>query len=862
MTPLGSVPGLRLGIRLPQYASSWSHLRDAAIRAESLGFHSAWLNDHLWTPGRLHRDDAFDAFIGLAAVAAVTARMELGTAVMSASYRPAALAAKMASVLDVVSGGRLVLGIGTGSDQGEHRAYGYPLASPRERTAGLLDTLDVIEAMWASPDGATIEGILDDAPCNPPPVRRPRPPILMAAHKARLLRIAGARADGIFAAFLSPDDLRRRVDIARAAREEAGIAAPLRVAVYIYALPVRSEAEALEWIAPEAAALGSSPRALLKWLPSRGLAASPEEIATTLRQFADAGATDAVLVLPNRVPLEAIDALAEVATPTTGTDPTRGQTPPGDRPQITNSLQSISALPPWGQTPRGDRPQGGSVPKGGAGGITSVGANLVDLLVEQHRRGGRGGDAAVSDEDGTWDFDGLGAALRRAAGALRSAGVGHGDHVAVVMRDGRSWVQAVLGIAAAGGVAIPLDSTMNPQVLAEMLDDAAVSVVVSEDEIPVGAWRVIRPEQMDAGAPVPIAPVHPDDLAYIIYSSGSTGSPKGAMHAHRDMRTSVDGYSADVLTLGPGDICHAVSRGYTSLGFGNGFFRPLGTGAHMVHTHAKPNVRTVLHACRDHGVTVLSGVPTFWSQLAQFLSRHPDQRSLLGTVRLGVSSGDSLPGPVLTRIREAIPGLDVVEGFGCSEASNIVLSTRPGDDLPGRLGRAVPGSEVSLRDEEGVPVEPGAPGRLWIRSESNTSGYWRRSDLTRDLVHGDWVRMSDTLVEEADGVFRHVGRHDDLFKVDAKFVSPVQVEGFILEHPAVAEVAVVGRPDDKGLMRVIAVVVATEDADPTAAEHEIHASVAHNLGAYAAPSVFEWRDELPRLASGKVARRVLREGAG
>ncbi len=826
MTPLGSGPGLRLGIRLPQYASSWSHLRDAAIRAESLGFHSAWLNDHLWTPGRLHRDDAFDAFTGLAAVAAVTARMELGTAVMSASYRPPALAAKMASVLDVISGGRLVLGIGTGSDQGEHRAYGYPLASPRERTAGLLDTLDVIEAMWASPDGATIEGILDDAPCNPPPVRRPRPPILMAAHKTRLLRIAGARADGIFAAFLSPDDLRRRVDIARAAREEAGVAAPLRVAVYIYALPVRSEAEALEWIAPEAAALGSSPRALLKWLPSRGLAASPEEIATTLRQFADAGATDAVLVLPNRVPLEAIDALAEVAS-----------------------------------TNNGDRPQGGSVPIVGAGGITSVGANLVDLLVEQHRRGGRGGDAAVSDEDGTWDFDELGAALRRAAGALRSAGVGHGDHVAVVMRDGRPWVQAVLGIAAVGGVAVPLDSTMKPQLLAEMLDDAAVSVVVSEDEIPVGVWRVIRPEQMDAGAPTPIAPVHPDDLAYIIYSSGSTGSPKGAMHAHRDMRTSVDGYSADVLTLGPGDICHAVSRGYTSLGFGNGFFRPLGRGAHIVHTRAKPNVRTVLHACRDHGVTVLSGVPTFWSQLAQFLSRHPDQRSLLSTVRLGVSSGDSLPGPVLTRIREAIPGLDVLEGFGCAETSNIVLSTRLGDDLPGRLGRAVPGSEVSLRDEDGVPVEPGAPGRLWIRSESNTSGYWRRSDLTRDLVHGDWVRMSDTLVEEADGVFRHVGRHDDLFKVDAKFVSPVQVEGFILEHPAVAEVAVVGRPDDKGLMRVIAVVVATEDADPTAAEHEIHASVAHNLGAHAAPSVIEWRDELPRLASGKVARRVLREGA-
>jgi benzoate-CoA ligase len=218
---------------------------------------------------------------------------------------------------------------------------------------------------------------------------------------------------------------------------------------------------------------------------------------------------------------------------------------------------------------------------------------------------------------------------------------------------------------------------------------------------------------------------------------------------------------------------------------------------------------------------------------------------------------------VLTRLREVLPGLDVLEGFGCSEASNIVLSTRPGDDLPGRLGTPVAGAEVSLRDGDGAPVEPGTPGQLWIRTESNTSGYWRRSDLTRDLVHGEWVRMSDMLVEQ-DGVFRHVGRADDLFKVDAKFVSPVQVEGVIHEHPAVSEVAVVGRADDAGLMRVVAVIVPTAEAGAhdarTRADMEIRQAVAHALGAYAAPSVVEWRDELPRLSSGKVARRMLREG--
>ena len=818
-------PGLRVGLRLPQYASSWPDLRDAAIRAESLGFDSAWLNDHLWTPGRLHGDDAVDAFTGLAAVAAVTDRITLGTAVLSASYRPAALAAKMATVLDVISGGRLVLGIGTGSDAAEHRAYGYPFPPARARTDGLVHSLDVLDAMWGSPDGASVAGTLDGAPCNPPPISLPRPPVLVAAHRPVLLRIAGARADGLFAAFLSPDDLRRRVAIARDARREAGGGDDLRVAVYLYALPIRDEDEALGWIAPEAHALGSSPRMLLKWLGTRGLVAPPAEIADTLTRYADAGATDAVLVLPNRVPPQAIDALAEVRAAHADADGAEHPARPGDARRVASARH-----------------------------------NLVDLLVEQHRRAGRGGNAAVSDRTGTWDYDALSLAMRRAAAALRAAGLRAGQHVAVVLRDGRPWVQAVLGVAAAGGVAIPLDPDTAPGALGDVLADAAVGMVVADGPVPGGPWRVIGTDVLDAGRAAGIAPVHPEDLAYIIYSSGSTGRPKGAMHAHRDMRTSVEGYAGQVLGLGPGDTCHAVSRGFTSLGFGNGFFRPLGRGAHVVHLPTRPTVRTVSRACAGHGVTVLSGVPTFWSQLAAFLARHPDEHRTLQGLRLGVSSGDSLPGPVLERLAEVLPGLDVLEGFGCSEASNIVLSTREGEHLPGCLGRPVPGAEVSLRDEDGAPVPPGTPGRLWIRSASNTSGYWRRADLTRELLHGEWVRMGDMLVED-DGVYRHVGRADDLFKVDAMFVSPVQVEAVVLQHPAVAEAAVVGRTDARGLMRAVAVVVARDGADREGADDQIRRSVAHALGTHCAPAEIEWRDELPRLPSGKVARRVLREGA-
>jgi len=598
------------------------------------------------------------------------------------------------------------------------------------------------------------------------------------------------------------------------------------VAVYLYALPMRNEDEALGWIAPEARALGSSPRSLLKWLGTRGLVAPPAAIAAALARYADAGATDAVLVLPNRVPPEAVDALAEVRT----VSPDEGGA---------------------------EHP----APSGDARRVASARHNLVDLLVEQHRRAGRGGDPAVSDHDGTWDYDALSLAMRRAAAALRAAGLRAGQHVAVVMRDGRPWVQAVLGVAAAGGVAIPLDPDTDPGALEDVLGDAAVAMVLADHTVPGGSWRVVGSDVLNAGRAAGIAPVHPEDLAYIIYSSGSTGQPKGAMHAHRDMRTSVEGYADQVLGLAPGDTCHAVSRGFTSLGFGNGFFRPLGRGAHVVHLPTRPTVRTVTRACAAHGVTVLSGVPTFWSQLAAFLDRHPGERATLRGLRLGVSSGDSLPGPVLERLSEVLPDLDVLEGFGCSEASNIVLSTREGERLPGCLGHPVPGAEVSLRDEDGAPVAPGTPGRLWIRSESNTSGYWRRANLTRDLLHGEWVRMGDMLVED-DEVYRHVGRADDLFKVDAMFVSPVQVEAVVLEHPAVAEAAVVGRADTRGLMRAVAVVVACDGADREGADDQIRRSVAHALGPHCAPAEIEWRDGLPRLPSGKVARRALRDGTG
>lgn len=482
--------------------------------------------------------------------------------------------------------------------------------------------------------------------------------------------------------------------------------------------------------------------------------------------------------------------------------------------------------------------------------------NLNHLLVAQHLAAGRGDDVAVIDDHGRWTFAQLDHAAARAGAVMRDAGVGAGDRVAIVLDDSREWCAAFLGATRIGAVAAGLEP--GGRHLEVILQDLAPTVVVTESPATIpGAHATIglTADALDApGSGTAIEPVAPTTLAYMVFSSGSTGRPKGVMHAHRDLRASVAGYASEVLGLSPTDRCHSSAKLFASLGFGNGFFRPLGRGATTVLHHGRPNVRSVLRLVAEHGVSVLTGVPTWWSQLATFLDRHPTVDPLAG-VRLGVSSGDSLPPAVLGHVIERT-GIDLIEGLGCAECSNIVLSTRPGDPRPGTLGTIVGDAEVDLRDEDGHPVPDGIPGRLWIKSPSNTTGYWERPDATADVVHGDWLRMGDMLRRDGE-IYRHVGRIDDIFKVDAQWVSPVEVEAVLHEHPAVAAAGVVGATDAAGLMRVAAAITPAGTPDDQLPE-ELRRLVAHRLAPYTAPTIIRFLEDLPRGATGKIDRRALR----
>ncbi len=811
-------PAISVGVRLPQYGASWGELLGAARRAEDLGFAALWLNDHLQAPGRHARQGSFEALTALAAIAASTTAARLGVAVMSASYRRPAVAARMVTTLDNISSGRLTLGLGTGSDRDEHRAYGIPFGSPRERSEGVVATLDVLQAMFREPQSATVPGEVDAAPNLPGPLQAGGPPVWLAAHGPTLLRVAGRRADGVVAAFLTPGQLAHRRELSEEARESAGRQQPLRYCLYCYAFPVLSDRETRRFLEREADLLGTSPPALVRWLRTVGLVGTPDEIRGALASYADAGMTDAVLVPPNGVPLDFYDALAD-------------------------------ALPATGDAPTERRRRSSQ---------TSPAANLAHLLVERQRATGLGGSPAAIDPDGAWTFDELAGASARAAGALSTAGVRRGERVAVMVRDGRPWLAGFLGAAWLGAIAVPIDPGLDEDRLHEILADLEPALVIARDEDAPRGQPSLDPDRLTGGHPARLAAVHPDDLGYLIYSSGSTGQPKAAMHSHGDMRTSLETYVPHALGLGPADRLHAIPRLFTSLGFGNGFFRALGSGSACVLSPTTPTPRSVLGTVVRHGVTVLTAVPTFWSQLARFLERHGGGERL-ATVRLAVSSGDALP-PAVAAALARVAGLDLIQGLGCSECSNVIITERAGEHgAPGTLGHVVPGVEVKLADADGHPVAEGEPGRLWVRSGSNTSGYWRRSALTRDLVRGDWIRMGDVLSAQ-DGVYRHLGRSDDLFKVDARWVSPSEVEASLVSHPDVEEAAVVGRADEHGLVRVVATVATSDGAQAEGLAERLRAHVAHDLARHCAPQSVEVVDALPRLPSGKLDRRALRSG--
>ncbi|HEY0229002.1 MAG TPA: benzoate-CoA ligase family protein [Mycobacterium sp.] len=344
-----------------------------------------------------------------------------------------------------------------------------------------------------------------------------------------------------------------------------------------------------------------------------------------------------------------------------------------------------------------------------------------------------------------------------------------------------------------------------------------------------------------------------DSPALWLYTSGTTGTPKAAMHRHRSIRLVAENYGVGILGIGSQDRCLLVAKLFFAYGIGNTCFFPLSAGATTILERERPTPAGIAERIRTTRPTLFFAVPTFYSSMLAF-DLAPDTFS---SVRLGISAGEPLPATLYQRICQRF-GVEILDGIGSTESLHIFLSNRPGNVVPGSSGVPVPGYEVQLRNDDGVVIDsPEQPGTPYLRGSSIASGYWYRAETTRQVFQGDWIETGDAYVQNRDGSYSCLGRRGDMLKAGGIWVSPAEVEERLLKHPDVAEAAMVAALDAAGLEKPVACVVA-RDGRSVDAEQLID-WCRQELAAFKRPRAVVVAHQFPKTPAGKVRRNPLRE---
>ena len=349
-------------------------------------------------------------------------------------------------------------------------------------------------------------------------------------------------------------------------------------------------------------------------------------------------------------------------------------------------------------------------------------------------------------------------------------------------------------------------------------------------------------------------PTLADSPAFWLYTSGTTGTPKAAMHRHGSLRSTAQTYAARVLGIRPDDVCYSAAKFFFAYGLGNTLTFPFSVGARAVLDRARATPARLASVLESTRPTLFFGAPTAYA--AMLAAGLPD--STFGSVRLGVSAGEAFPADLYRRFTARF-GIEVLDGIGSTEALHIFLSNRPGRVRPGTTGEVVPGYELRIEDPDGNPVPDGEPGSLQVKGDSIATGYWCRSEVSRRVFRGEWLRTGDIYARDADGYYTCLGRSDDVLKAGGLWVSPAEVETRLREHPGVEQAVVVAVPDGDGLDKPVACVIAKAGAAPT--EDELIAFCRAGLAAFKRPRRVLFLAEFPLTATGKVQRFKLREHA-
>jgi len=514
--------------------------------------------------------------------------------------------------------------------------------------------------------------------------------------------------------------------------------------------------------------------------------------------------------------------------------------------------------------------------------MLNASAEYIDRPVAE----GRGPRTAVLVADAanaagdveTFTYAKLQGLVDRGAAALAATGLEMEQRVALLMNDSPAWLAAFFGAMKLGAVPVPFNTILPPLDCVYLLNDSRARVLVADaalwsglrahrEELPF-LRAVLVTGQAEPGeaswdaavrsaeGEVKSADTTCDDVAFWLYSSGSTGAPKGVVHLHHDMLFSEQLYARSILKLTPDDVVLSAAKLFHAYGLGNSSYFPFAAGATSVLYPGRPTPQAMFDLIARYRVTVFFGVPTLYAQMLQAAQSavEPDCSSL----RLCVSAAEPLPAEIWRRWKERF-GVEILDGIGTTEALHIFISNQAGAVRPGSSGMPVPGYEARLVDEAGGEVSRGEIGSLEIRGDSTLAYYWNQHQRSKQTIRGDWITTGDKYSQDADGYFWYAGRNDDMLKVGGRWVSPAEVEAALIEHAAVLEAAVVGQMDADELVKPKAYVVLRDAVTGSPdLQVELQEFVKARIAPYKYPRWVEFVAELPKTATGKIQRYRLR----
>jgi benzoate-CoA ligase family protein len=509
--------------------------------------------------------------------------------------------------------------------------------------------------------------------------------------------------------------------------------------------------------------------------------------------------------------------------------------------------------------------------------------NAASYFIDRHIEEGRADNVAIECGEVNVTYRQLFEGVNRVGNGLRESGVRIEERVFLLLLDTPEFAMSFFGAIKIGAVPVPVNTLLMPSDYQYMLNNSRARVaVVSEsllanlDGISKEQLRYLetvivvggeaRPGTLSfedvvqkSSSALEAESTSKDDAAFWLYSSGSTGRPKACVHLQHDMVVSCERYAKTILKMTDKDRCFSVAKLFFAYGLGNGMYFPLAVGATSILLPGPPRPQSIFEVIERHRPTLFFSVLSNYVRLLAHVATDRSEFDL-SSVRHAISAGEVLPPNVFQRFKERF-GVEILDAIGSTEALHMVISNVPGAVRPGSSGKVLPGFEAKIVDDNDQPVTPGEIGNLVVKADSTCAFYWSQHEKTKDTIEGHWIRTGDKYYQDEDGYFWYAGRSDDMLKVSGVWISPVEIERVLIEHPAVREAAVVFRKDDDDLPKPIACIVTRDGAAGTPElARELQEFVLGRLPVFKRPRWIEFFSELPKTATGKLQRFKLRSG--